>query len=140
MPLVWAHSEYLRLVRSLADDAVFDLPPQPVQRYLKEKVESRVIVWRFDHQVRSLPRGKILRIETLAPAKVHWSGDDWETTADVEARDTVLGVYVADLTTNELAFGSSVKFTFYWPAARRWEGRDFLVRLSPDEYIKPLPN
>lgn len=34
MPLVWAHAEYLKLCRSLADGAVFDCPPQTVQRYL----------------------------------------------------------------------------------------------------------
>jgi glucoamylase len=34
MPLVWAHSEYIKLRRSLADGAVFDMPPQTVARYL----------------------------------------------------------------------------------------------------------
>jgi glucoamylase len=34
MPLVWAHAEYLKLRRSLADGAVFDRPPQTVARYL----------------------------------------------------------------------------------------------------------
>ncbi|MFN8439698.1 MAG: glucan 1,4-alpha-glucosidase [Caldilineaceae bacterium] len=33
MPLAWAHSEYIKLCRSLQDGAVFDLPPQPVARY-----------------------------------------------------------------------------------------------------------
>ncbi|HEV2691020.1 MAG TPA: glycoside hydrolase family 15 protein, partial [Bryobacteraceae bacterium] len=36
-PLVWAHSEYVKLRRSLRDGKVFDQPPQPVQRYLVEK-------------------------------------------------------------------------------------------------------
>jgi glucoamylase len=34
MPLVWAHSEYIKLIRSLKDARVFDLPPQTVDRYL----------------------------------------------------------------------------------------------------------
>ncbi len=33
-PLVWAHAEYIKLLRSLHDGAVFDLPPQTVARYL----------------------------------------------------------------------------------------------------------
>ena len=33
MPLVWAHSEYLKLNRSLSDGSIFDLPPQTVKRY-----------------------------------------------------------------------------------------------------------
>lgn len=36
MPLVWAHAEYLKLLRSLHDGAVFDLPPQTVERYLRK--------------------------------------------------------------------------------------------------------
>ena len=39
MPLVWAHAEYVKLLRSLRDGKVFDRPPQTVQRYLIEKVE-----------------------------------------------------------------------------------------------------
>ncbi len=32
-PLVWAHAEYVKLLRSLRDGAVFDLPRQTVRRY-----------------------------------------------------------------------------------------------------------
>jgi len=35
MPLVWAHAEFLKLGRSLADGTIFDLPPQTVARYLR---------------------------------------------------------------------------------------------------------
>ncbi len=41
MPLVWAHAEFLTLMRSLHDGAVFDRPPQAVQRYLTD-VEASV--------------------------------------------------------------------------------------------------
>ena len=64
MPLVWAHAEYLKLRRSLRDGRLFDLPPQTVQRYLKEKTASPRLVWRFNHKIRSLPAGKMLRVET----------------------------------------------------------------------------
>ena len=33
-PLVWAHSEYIKLRRSLLDGKIFDQPPQTVERYL----------------------------------------------------------------------------------------------------------
>lgn len=33
MPLAWAHAEYVRLLRSIRDGRVFDLPPQVYQRY-----------------------------------------------------------------------------------------------------------
>jgi glucoamylase len=46
MPLVWAHAEFVTLLRSLRDGAVFDRPPQTVARYLSsaEKPGPRRIV------------------------------------------------------------------------------------------------
>ena len=35
MPLVWAHAEYAKLVRSLHDGRVFDMPQQPYDRYVR---------------------------------------------------------------------------------------------------------
>ena len=82
MPLVWAHAEYLKLRRSLDDGRIFDLPPQTVQRYLTDKTVSPRMVWRFNHKIRTMPAGKLLRIETLATAVIHWSADDWKTIQD----------------------------------------------------------
>ena len=35
MPLVWAHAEYAKLVRSLHDGRVFDMPQQAYERYVR---------------------------------------------------------------------------------------------------------
>ncbi len=105
MPLVWAHAEYLKLRRSLRDGRLFDLPPQTVQRYLKEKNVSPRLAWRFNHKLRSLPSGKILRIETMASAVIHWSADDWKTCHDIKTDDTGLGIHLADLPTKALPEG-----------------------------------
>jgi glucoamylase len=127
MPLVWAHAEYVKLCRSLQDGQIFDRPPQTVQRYLVEKTTSRHIIWRFNNKVRAIPRGRTLRIETLAPAVVHWSVDGWRTVHDAPTRDTTLGVHVADLSTLDLRPGDRVDLTFYWSEVNRWEGTDFVV-------------
>jgi len=130
MPLVWAHAEYLKLRRSLHDGHLFDLPPQTVQRYLTEKTVSPRMVWRFNHKLRSMPAGKLLRIETLAPAVIHWSADDWNTVHDVTAHDCGLGIHIADLPTKAIPEGKHIKFTFHWPEADRWEGKDFIVQID----------
>jgi glucoamylase len=130
MPLVWAHAEYLKLRRSLRDGRLFDLPPQTVQRYLTEKTVSPRLVWRFNHKIRSMPAGKILRIETMAPAVIHWSADDWNTVQAVTAHDVGLGIHIADLSTQALPKGKPVQFTFYWPDVDHWEGADFSVRVG----------
>jgi glucoamylase len=130
MPLVWAHAEYIKLRRSLRDGRVFDLPPQTVQRYLIDKTVSPRLSWRFNHKIRALPVGKSLRVETLAPAVIHWSVDDWKTSQDTRSRDVGLGLHIADLATKSLSDGQQIKFTFYWPQASDWEGTDFVVRIG----------
>jgi glucoamylase len=127
MPLVWAHAEYLKLVRSLRDGQVFDTPPQPVQRYVKDGTGSPHTIWRFNHKARSMPQGQTLRIEVLAPATVHWTADGWDTSRDVDTRDTGLGIHVTDVATAGLRPGTDISFTFYWPGEERWEGADFAL-------------
>jgi len=125
MPLVWAHAEYIKLLRSLREKRVFDMPPQTVARYITKKAGSPYATWRFNHKRRSLPCGHVLRIETLAQATVHWSDDGWRTLHDTTTQDTGLGVYLADLPTSQLAPGTVLTFTFFWSDAARWEGVDF---------------
>jgi glucoamylase len=130
MPLVWAHAETVKLRRSLQEGRIFDQPPQSVQRYLVERTGSPHAIWRFNNRIMSFPSGKTLRLEVLAPAVVHWSHDDWRTLRDTPTCDTTLGVHVADLPTAGLCVGTTLRFTFYWIGASRWEGVDFAVRVG----------
>jgi len=133
MPLVWAHAEYVKLRRSLADGRVFDLPTQTTQRYLVDKTGSPHTIWRFNHKSRTLSVGNTLRLEMLAPAIVHWSSDAWRTVHDTETIDSGIGMYIADLPTAQLLDGSNIVFTFYWSRVSRWENVDFtvVVRSTP---------
>jgi glucoamylase len=131
MPLVWAHAEYIKLRRSLRERHVFDMPPQTVKRYLVDRTASPHGIWRFNHKCRSIERGKVLRIEVLARASVHWSVGAWEHPADIPTRDTGVGVHVVDLPTADLLPKADVRFTFHWLDSARWEGEDFNVTVSP---------
>ena len=130
MPLVWAHAEYVKLLRSLREERVFDMPPQTVERYVAKKARSVYAFWRFNHKSRSFAAGRILRVEALAEATVHWSADGWRTVRDTATRDTGLGVHKADLPTASLPRGAVVKFTFFWHEAARWEGADYEVTVN----------
>ncbi|PYV54333.1 MAG: glucan 1,4-alpha-glucosidase [Acidobacteria bacterium] len=129
-PLVWAHSEYIKLLRSLKDGKIFDQPPQTAKRYPAEQRRAAHWEWRFNNKCRVMPAGKTLRIAVMAPATVHWSRDGWQTAQDISARSTGLGIYVADLPTSQLDAGHSIVFTMYWPEADRWEGADFGVTIQ----------
>jgi len=126
-PLVWAHSEYIKLRRSLREGRVFDQPPQTVQRYLVEKRRCEYFLWIFNNKVRTMPCGKTLRIAVLTPATVHWSADGWNTSIATHTRDTRLGVHVVDLPTDILPVAHPIVFTFRWDADGHWEGVDYTV-------------
>ena len=125
-PLVWAHSEYIKLRRSLRDGKIFDQPPQTVQRYQVERKRSAFWEWRFNNKCRTIPRGKKLRLLLPSPAMVHWSFDGWQTAQDTNTRDP-LGVFVADLPSDSLVAGREIVFTLYWPQEQRWEGVDYTI-------------
>ena len=126
-PLVWAHSEYIKLRRSLRDGCIFDQPPQTVQRYIIEKHPCEFFPWRFNNKARSMTCGKALRISLLQPAMVHWSTDKWKTTHDTFTQDTKLGVHFVDLPTPTLPTGSTIVFTFMWQKTSSWEDGNYHV-------------
>ena len=126
-PLVWAHSEYIKLRRSLADGKVFDQPPQTVERYQKKKTTAKYFNWRFNDIPPALPQGRKLRFLLPAPALVRWSLDNWTTSRDNESADSGWNVQCADLPTDGLPTGQKIIFTFQWKSDGRWEGRDFTI-------------
>jgi glucoamylase len=130
MPLVWAHAEYVKLARSLSGDSIFDMPPQPVERYQKQDTHADYALWRFNQKIHSAAPGKKLRIETLSPAVVHWTGDGWHTVHDDPTHDTGLGIHNLDLDLQDLPPGSVVKFTLYWKESKEWEGLDYQVEIE----------
>ena len=132
-PLVWAHSEYIKLRRSLHDGKIFDQPPQTVHRYQVQKKTADYFLWSFNNKCRSTPKGKKLRIMTLVPAQIHWSSDLWKTAQDTQTRDIGLGIYIADIPSDQLNPGDQILFTFYWPSVDKWEGTNFSVVIENEK-------
>ena len=132
MPLVWAHSEHIKLLRSLADGKVFDMPPQPVERYVRNKTASPLRIWRTGNPITHIPAGKRLRIEVAVSAVVHWSGDCWATTQDANTIQSRFGTHFVDLPVDQMNGGQFIDFTFYWHASGRWEETNFKVVIASD--------
>jgi len=130
-PLVWAHAEFIKLRRSLADGSVFDRPPQTMARYVTQAPPPvPFAVWRFNNKIRSMKAGTVLRVETLAPSLVHVGVDGWLEIQDIRSVDTGLGVWVADIDTSTMPGRRQIDFTFYWPDVNHWEGDDFHVVMT----------
>jgi glucoamylase len=129
-PLVWAHSEYIKLRRSLLDGKAFDQPPQTVERYLTRKQSSEYFNWRFNNKARTMPCGKKLRLLLLEPAAVHWSLDGWQSSHDNDSEESGWSLQHLDLATESLTVGQQITFTFFWKTSGRWEGRDYHVTVE----------
>jgi glucoamylase len=131
MPLAWAHAEYVKLVRSIALGHSIDRPEAAWRRYGGIAPRPVRATWRFTAPIPSMPAGRILRLEVMAPARVRFSIDEQAWT-DLDCRDTGLGVWLADIPgTERLVPGDAIDFTFWWTEAGHWEGRDLRVVVAP---------
>ncbi|MBA2338975.1 MAG: glucan 1,4-alpha-glucosidase [Pyrinomonadaceae bacterium] len=127
MPLVWAHGEYVKLLRSRRDGKVFDLVEPARRRYVEEGVESDLQVWLFNNKLRAANRNMRLRIEVYAPTVLHWTANEWASAHDAELEDEGLGIFAYEFAPKEFESGDVLKFTFRWTEKGNWEGRDFTV-------------
>ena len=130
-PLVWAHAEYVTLLRSTSDGAVFDRIPEVTDRYILDRPARRPLeVWKFNRRPRSVDPSATLRVIANQPFRLHVSDDDWRSARDLDSGETGLGLHFVDLPPLG-GRGRQWTFTFYWPLADRWEGRDFRVAAAP---------
>lgn len=131
MPLVWAHAEYVKLLRSIALGHAIDRPAAAWHRYHGMAPTTRRATWRFTAPRPTMPPGRVLRLELLVPARVRFTLDGWQSWADIDARDTGVGVWVVDVPgSDRLQPGAAIDFTFWWPEAGHWEGGNLRVAVS----------
>ena len=137
MPLVWAHAEYVKLLRSTTDGRVFERIAAVEARYCSGKRENGVEIFRLDRRISSLRPGKKLRILSNDEFLLTWSGDDWKTVHSTESRHISCAGYMVDIATTPEQTGR-ISFTFQWVEQNRWEGRNFDVELESGEDGKTL--
>jgi glucoamylase len=130
MPLMWAHAEYVKLLRSVRDGQVFDRIPAVVERYQGRRPRPPTEVWSFNRRPRSARAGTTLRIQGAAPFRLRWTTTEWAAVEDTASTPTALGIEFVDVPIGRLQ-AAPIRFTFFWPGAGRWEGRDFAVAVAP---------
>jgi glucoamylase len=126
-PLLWAHSEYVMLLRSAADGRPFDLVPEVAARYLSGKRGGRAMeIWKHGRQPAEVGEGAVLRIQAGEPFLLHWTRDDWATAEDRRSEPTSLGIHFADIAPPHRG-GGTIRFTFFRTEGGSWEGKDYEV-------------
>lgn len=129
-PLMWAHAEYIKLLRSVYDGQVFDLIPEVRDRYIVNRKQCKPLeIWKPNRQACHAKEGYTLRVQAPASFRLHWSRDDWQTVENTPSLPTGLGIEYVDIP----VFPSQrapIRFTFSWTASGRWEGRDYEVTIN----------
>jgi glucoamylase len=128
MPLMWAHAEYIKLLRSTADGKVYDAIPEVAERYLSNRSDrAKLEVWKPSRHVRFMRAGETLRVHGDAPFILRWSGDNWKTVNDTKSMQNALQVDYVDLKDVAAKAGICLRFTFLWTEDNRWEGQNYEV-------------
>ncbi len=129
-PLMWAHAEYIKLLRSTCDGRIFDMIDEVRDRYMKPgRKPSRLIVWKANRRVKSVAPGDRLRVQSNQGFTLHWSNDEWQHVNDTGSIATPLGFEYVDLDIAADA-RAPIRFTFNWRETQKWEGRDYAVMIA----------
>ena len=128
-PLLWAHAEYIKLLRSAADGKIFDWIPVVAERYGDARQHASVEVWKPHRHVATTQAGTTLRIQATVPFRLHWTADEWQSVHDTQSTATPFGIHFVDI---RIATSQRVpiRFTFFWLSEERWEGRDYAVNIQ----------
>jgi len=128
MPLAWAHAEFVKLAVSRNHGRPFDRPEAVWDRYGGRKKTSAYAFWWPHAQIRSIVAGCRLVIALPRAGMVHWGVNGWREVRDLEALDSSLGFWVAELDTGRMNKGESIDFTIRWQEDG-WERIDHRIEV-----------
>jgi len=132
VPLVWAHAEYLKLLRSTLDGKVFDRIDPVYERYGEKKGERRgkLEIWSRRRPIQTMAAGNALRILDEKRFEVIWSADGWQTKQTAISRSLGSAGYSAEISGG--AENKALDWTLHWPEQDAWLGYNVEVLIEPE--------
>ena len=116
VPLIWAHAEYLKLLRSALDGKVFDRIDPVFERYCQPEGRSRkrtnLEIYTRRRPIQRIAAGSTLRILDEQRFEVVWSVDGWKTTNTTVSRALGSTGFSADIAAG--AESSDLQWTMHW--------------------------
>lgn len=85
-PLVWAHAEYIKLLRTKRDCSGCDIIPEVYDRCAGKKTVLNLSAWKKNKPIRRIRPEDTLRVISFESAILHWSKDGWKRAHDDELR------------------------------------------------------
>ena len=128
MPLLWTHSEFLKLARARQTGVPIERLTAVADRYAKPPAPA-VSRWRDGATVAEADASLPLIIEDAAPFVLHFGWDGWTDTDERDATESALGLWQVRFEPGALAKRSSLEFTRRRDA--QWEGVDHTLSLKP---------
>ncbi len=123
-PLVWAHAEYLKLLRSALDGKVFDRVDPVYERYCtpegRQRVRHDLEIYSFRRPIQKVAAGDTLRILDGERFDLVWSSDGWQTVHTATCRDLGSAGFSADIAAD--AGSGQISWTLHWTGVDRWLG------------------
>ena len=136
VPLVWAHAEYLKLLRSAVDGKVFDRIDPMYERYCEPEGRKHcrrgLEIYSRRRPIQEMDAGNTLRILDESRFEVVWTDDGWKTKGTTGSRGLGSAGFSADITPK--AGSEEVEWTIHWtdPAAGTdaWLGYNVKVKIE----------
>jgi len=132
VPLVWAHAEYLKLLRSALDGKVFDLIDSVYERYCEAPARTHtrrdLEIYSRRRPIEKITAGSTLRILDQNRFELIWSTDGWATKHTTISRSLGSAGHSADVAAPEEA--SEISWTLHWPEQDGWLGYNVDVKVD----------
>lgn len=133
VPLVWAHAEYLKLLRSALDGRVFDRIDPVYERYSQPEGRSQtrhsLEIYSLRRPIQRIDAGDTLRILDENRFNLIWSNDGWRTTHTAGSRSLGSAGFSAEIATAPGQNGGLI-WTLHWPEQDRWLGYNVEVQVG----------
>ncbi len=129
-PLVWAHAEYLKLLRSVSDNKVFDRISVVYDRYIadrgKHTFRRHLGIFQMGRPISGVVQGGTLRIVDAQRFTVVYTTNNWATRIELIAQSLGRMGSFADIPVGADETGS-ILFTLHWPEQDKWLGHNYEV-------------
>ena len=135
-PLVWAHSEYLKLLCTITNGEVVDRISVVERRYAvakdKRTFKNHTEIFQITRPIQSVPAGHTFRVLDANRFRVVYSMDGWATTLSADSHLVGHPGFVANISIPAGQTGSIV-FTLCWldQNGEHWLGRNVEVSIVP---------
>lgn len=128
-PLMWAHSEYIKDLRSLRDGKGCDVIDEVKERYIDLGTVLHMSAWKKNKPIYVANSSDRIRIISFERAELVWTADEWRTRNDTVMRETGLGIYFWDFEPQNFEADTKLVFTFHYTDTNTWEGKDYVVNI-----------